>query len=110
MLASQWQKIAPHFPASRLTYAVACDRQVKWVADAPITDTAREIGRHVAELISDGDCIQIGIGAIPAAVLSALAEKNDLGFHSGMITGNVMQLIQSGNVNGVKKISIMAKP
>ena len=94
---------APHFPASRLTYAVACDRQVKRVADAPITDTAREIGRHVAELISDGDCIQIGIGAIPAAVLSALAEKNDLGFHSGMITGSVMELIQFGNMNGVKK-------
>ncbi len=94
---------APFFPASMLNYAVTTDRPVPMVTDAPVTASAQKIARHVADLVDDGDCLQIGLGAIPGAVLSALSEKNDLGFHSGMISRGVMKLIQSGNINGAKK-------
>jgi 4-hydroxybutyrate CoA-transferase len=50
----------------------------------------------VADLIRDGDCIQTGIGAIPAAILAALANKNDLGLHSGLIDDGGMALIERG--------------
>ncbi len=64
---------------------------------------AREIARHVAALIRDGDCIQTGIGAIPAAILAALADKNDLGLHSGLIDDGGMALIESGVMTGRAK-------
>ena len=64
---------------------------------------AREIGRRVAALIDDGDCIQTGIGAIPAAILAALADKNDLGLHSGLIDDGCKALIERGVITGRAK-------
>lgn len=70
---------------------------------AKIDEAAQEIGRLVAELIRDGDCLQTGIGAIPAAILSQLTDKNDLGMHGGLIDDGGMALIQSGNLTGARK-------
>ena len=61
------------------------------------------IGERVAGLIRDGDCIQTGIGAIPAAILLALKDKNDLGMHGGIIDDGGMALIRNGNVTGANK-------
>jgi len=63
----------------------------------PVSET---IGTLIAGLIQDGDCIQTGIGAVPAAMLASLHNKNDLGLHSGLIDDGVMKLIQAGNLNG----------
>jgi 4-hydroxybutyrate CoA-transferase len=57
----------------------------------------------VAGLIRDGDCLQTGIGAIPAAILSQLSDKNDLGMHGGLIDDGGMQLIENGNLTGARK-------
>ena len=70
---------------------------------AIIDDAAKEIGRLVARLIRDGDCLQTGIGAIPAAILNQLTDKNDLGMHGGLIDDGGMRLIQQGILNGVRK-------
>ena len=88
------------WPLARLDLAVACDLPVSVFPTAKIDVAAREIANHVAELIQDGDCIQIGIGAIPNAVLGVLTQKNDLGIQSGMITDGVMALTQAGNITG----------
>ncbi len=70
----------------------------------PVVDeAARAIGALVAGLIRDGDCIQTGIGSIPAAVLSGLGERNDLGLHGGLLDEGGMALIRAGNVNGARK-------
>jgi 4-hydroxybutyrate CoA-transferase len=61
---------------------------------------AEKIGHRVADLIRDGDCLQTGIGAVPAAVLAGLADRNDLGLHSGIIDEGAMNLIRNGNLNG----------
>jgi 4-hydroxybutyrate CoA-transferase len=90
-------------PLSRLDYAVACDRPVPTIAPAKINSTINEIGRHIAGLIQDGDCLQIGIGGIPGATMAALSERNDLGFHSGMITDGAMNLARAGNITGRMK-------
>lgn len=73
------------------------------LAPATIDDTALEIGRLVAALIRDGDCLQTGIGAIPAAILSQLNNKNDLGMHGGLIDDGGMKLIENGNLTGAHK-------
>jgi 4-hydroxybutyrate CoA-transferase len=62
-----------------------------------------DIGRHCAELIEDGACLQLGIGAIPDAVLPFLAEKKDLGIHTEMFSDGVVDLVQKGIINGARK-------
>lgn len=71
----------------------------------PIESTAVEtqIGQTVAALVNDGDTIQLGIGGIPNAVGSFLRTKNDLGIHTEMFTNSMMELIQAGNITGMKK-------
>ena len=68
-----------------------------------IDAASREIGAHVASGIQDGDCLQTGIGAIPAAILDALGEHNDLGLHGGLIDDGGMRLIEKGVINGASK-------
>ncbi|MBT3558348.1 MAG: acetyl-CoA hydrolase/transferase family protein [Rhodospirillales bacterium] len=87
-------------PADRLTHAVKTDRAILTFPVAKAGDATRAIGASVAQLINDGDCLQIGIGAIPDATLAALTDKNDLKFHSGMITDGVMALANAGNIKG----------
>jgi 4-hydroxybutyrate CoA-transferase len=73
------------------------------LAPATIDEAAQEIGRLVAGLIRDGDCLQTGIGAIPAAILNQLTDKNDLGMHGGLIDDGGMRLILQGNLTGTQK-------
>ena len=89
-----------NWPAERVDLAVSCDRPVAAFATKEPDEISVAVGRHVARLISDGDCLQIGIGAIPGAVLDSLADKSDLGIHSGLITDGVMQLADAGNIKG----------
>lgn len=66
-------------------------------------DLEKAIGSNVASLIGDGDCLQLGIGALPDAVLSYLGEKNDLGIHSEMISDGVMKLVEAGVITCKRK-------
>ena len=61
------------------------------------------IGRNVASLIKDGDTLQMGAGTIPDALLFYLREKNDLGIHTEMFSDGIIELIESGVINGKKK-------
>ncbi|MCI8855205.1 MAG: acetyl-CoA hydrolase/transferase family protein [Clostridiaceae bacterium] len=70
---------------------------------AKISDTDRQIGKYIADLVSDGDCLQLGIGALPDAVCGFLGEKKDLGLHTEMISDGVLPLIESGVINGRRK-------
>lgn len=70
----------------------------------PASDAAADaIGALVAGLIRDGDCIQTGIGGIPAAILARLDDHNDLGMHGGLIDDGGMRLIRNGNITGRNK-------
>lgn len=62
-----------------------------------------EIGRNCASLIHDGDTLQLGIGAIPDAVLRFLDDKQDLGIHSEMFSDGVMRLMKQGVITNRKK-------
>ena len=74
------------------------------VLPPPKIDSVSEtIGGLIAEQIKDGSCIQLGIGAIPDAVGAALKDKHDLGIHTEMFTGSMVDLIECGAVNNSKK-------
>lgn len=62
-----------------------------------------QIGKNVAEMIEDGSTLQMGIGAIPDAVLKYLHNKNDLGVHTEMFSDGLINLVEEGVVNGEKK-------
>src|SRR6185312_3145980 len=61
------------------------------------------IGQHIAELVEDGATLQLGIGAIPDAVLAALADRRDLGIHSEMFSDGVLDLVERGVITGARK-------
>lgn len=88
---------------SRIDRFVEVDRPLPELAPEPITDTARRIGEHVAGLIRDGDTLQLGIGAIPNAVLTALVNHRDLGIHTEMFSDGVVDLVARGVVTNARK-------
>ncbi len=61
------------------------------------------IGKNCAELIEDGACLQMGIGAIPNAVLAQLGNHKNLGIHTEMFADGVLSLVEKGVINGANK-------
>jgi len=70
---------------------------------APVGEVEQRIGQYVADLVPDGATLQMGIGAIPSAVASALGGKRDLGIHTEMMTDVVADLVEAGIVTGRAK-------
>jgi acyl-CoA hydrolase len=69
-----------------------------------IVDDDRTIAGYVAERIPNGACLQTGIGAIPNAIMSALAGHRDLGVHTELLSDGLVDLVELGVVNGVRKL------
>jgi acyl-CoA hydrolase/GNAT superfamily N-acetyltransferase len=67
------------------------------------TEVTREIGKRIAALVEDGSTIEVGIGRIPHTAVDFLKEKQNLGVHTEMFTDNIIDLVESGAVTGVKK-------
>lgn len=88
---------------SEIDYFVDVELPVIELPRPPIGEVEAAIGRNCAELIRDGDTLQLGIGAIPDAVLAELGDKRDLGIHSEMLSDGVLDLIESGVVNNRRK-------
>ncbi len=68
--------------------------------DDPISE---QIAGHIAGLIPDGATMQMGIGAIPDAVLNFLGDKRDLGIHSEMFSDGVVRLVEKGVITNSRK-------
>lgn len=88
---------------SEMDYIVECDAPIIELPPPAISEVEKAIGEHCASLIKDGDCLQLGIGAIPDAVLLFLKDKNDLGIHSEMFSDGVVELVEAGVINHRKK-------
>jgi acyl-CoA hydrolase len=71
----------------------------------PVRDVDAAVGRLIASEIDDGDCLQIGIGAMPNAVCSLLMESGvrDLGVHTEMMTDGLADLYKGGRISGARK-------
>lgn len=86
-----------------LDFIVEREAPVIQLAPPRIGDVERAIGQHCASLIHDGDTLQLGIGAIPDAVLLFLKDKKDLGIHSEMFSDGVVELAEAGVITNTKK-------
>jgi itaconate CoA-transferase len=61
------------------------------------------IGHTIAGLVPDGACLQMGVGALPNLVCSALKDRNDLGIHTEALNGGLVDLVQAGVVTNQRK-------
>jgi acyl-CoA hydrolase len=90
-------------PAGRVDVAVPVSRPPVEVAAAAIGPVDRAIAEHAAGYIGDGATIQIGIGAVPEAILRLLRDRRDLGVHSGMLSDGLVDLVEAGAVTNARK-------
>ncbi|MBP1745518.1 MAG: 4-hydroxybutyrate CoA-transferase [Deltaproteobacteria bacterium] len=88
---------------SDIDYFVEVDEPIAELKSVELTEVEKNIGKHVAELIDDGCCLQLGIGGIPDAVLFYLTDFKDLGIHSEMISDGVKNLVEKGVITGRRK-------
>lgn len=85
---------------SQLTHIVEDDSPIHTIQISTPDDVQRAIGKHVASLVEDGATLQMGIGAIPNAVLAALGGHKDLGIHTEMFSDGVVDLVEKGVITG----------
>jgi acyl-CoA hydrolase len=104
--------INPNMPRTHGDAVVALNRFDRYFEEAaPLPEhkqpdqnpTTQKIGEQVASLIDDGDCLQMGIGAIPDATLGCLHHHKDLGIHTEMFSDGVLPLVERGVINNSRK-------
>ena len=88
---------------SEVTHIIPCDYPLPELQPAQIGPVEQAIGRNCARLVEDGSTLQLGIGAIPDAVLAELKDKHDLGIHTEMFSDGVVDLARAGVINGCRK-------
>jgi acetyl-CoA hydrolase len=98
-----WTYCDAYLTASQIDYIVPVSRPPVTLDPRPIGEVERDIARHVGRYIEDGTTIQIGIGAIPDAVMASIGDRRDLGIHSGLISDRVADLIESGAMTNARK-------
>ncbi|MBO4447193.1 MAG: acetyl-CoA hydrolase/transferase family protein [Bacteroidales bacterium] len=81
-------------------YLVEDDAPLVTAGYASPSETEMLIGRNCAELVHDGDCLQMGIGALPNALASQLKDHRHLGLHTEMFADGLLELIRAGVIDG----------
>ena len=90
---------------SRLNYIVPVNYPLEEIEMAAKgnADVVERIAQYIADLIPDGATMQMGIGAVPDAVLRYLTDKKDLGVHTELFSDGVMDLVEAGVLTGARK-------
>lgn len=88
---------------SKVHHIIPADYTPYSIVPPTIGEVERAIGGHCASLIQDGDTLQLGIGAIPDAVLLSLKDKRHLGIHTEMFSDGVLELVKLGVIDGSRK-------
>lgn len=89
---------------SKIHFKIEQDAELPEAIEHPLSEIELAIGKKIANLVEDGATLQMGIGAIPNAVLACLTNHKDLGIHSELFSDGILPLIESGVINGSKKI------
>ena len=94
---------------SEIDHFIETDKPLHELPVVVPTAEDEALGRHVAELVEDEATIQLGIGAIPNAVLKFLTDKKNLGVHSEMLSDGIVDLIELGVVTNKAKTVLPGK-
>jgi acyl-CoA hydrolase len=90
-------------PLSRVAAFACTDRPLGEHTLGEPSSVEQRIGELVADLVEDGSCLQMGIGAIPDAVLARLGNKHELGVHTEMFSDGLIPLVEGGVITNSKK-------
>lgn len=88
---------------SKITAFVVSDRPLYESEPNAIGTVEARIGEIIAGLVDDGSTLQMGIGAIPDAVLANLGDKHELGVHTEMFSDGLLPLIEGGVITNRQK-------
>ncbi|MBX9878831.1 MAG: hypothetical protein K2Y22_10275 [Candidatus Obscuribacterales bacterium] len=94
---------------SRIDHIVEVDRPLPELSVEPTTEVEESIGKFVASLVDDEATLQLGIGAIPNAVLKYLHGKKNLGVHSEMVSDGILDLLDAGVITNDAKTVLPGK-
>jgi acyl-CoA hydrolase len=89
--------------AAEIDYAVPVSRPPVEVPPTPAGETDEAIAKHAAAYVEDGSVLQVGIGALPDAILRLLRDRRDLGVHSGMASDGMVGLTEAGVITNARK-------
>ena len=90
-------------PVDKIDFFVEHSEPLLELKPRPVSEAEARIGRYCASLVEDGSTLQLGIGAIPDAVLMYLQGKKDLGLHSELLSDGAVDLIEKGVINNTRK-------
>lgn len=90
-------------PLSKFDYLVEDDTPLVTATYSEPSDVEKIIGKNCAALVEDGDCIQMGIGALPNALAGELGGHKNLGLHTEMFADGLLSLIKKGVINNACK-------
>jgi len=88
---------------SRVSKLVEVSETLPTLEPAGFGEVEKRIGQSVADLVDDGSTLQLGIGAIPDAVLASLGDKRNLGIHTEMVSDGIMEGVEAGVITGSMK-------
>lgn len=98
-----WTYFEGQLDTSRIDYIVPVSRPIMELAPTEFGTVERAIAHNIAQYIEDGTTIEMGIGAIPDAVLADVEDRRDLGIHSGLIGDRVAELMERGIITNARK-------
>ena len=90
-------------PLDKFDYLVHDDAPLVTAGFVEPTPVEKLIGKNCAALVEDGDCLQMGIGALPNALTGELGSHKNLGLHTEMFADGLLKLIKAGVINGANK-------
>ena len=96
-------------PMSMIDIVVEADTPLEPAHFSVPNEIETAIGKNCAALIDDGACLQMGIGAIPNAVLAQLGGHKHLGIHTEMFADGVLELVEKGVIDGSNKVTDKGK-
>ncbi len=89
---------------SEFDYLAPYDEDIlEYRPPGPDSDIVNKIGRNVAQIVEDGDTIQVGYGSVPNSILSCLEDKKHLGVHTELLSDGIIELMKKGVIDNTKK-------
>lgn len=83
-------------PAYMADVIYEVDEQLYQLGDPPMGESEKAVAHYCADMVNDGDCIQLGFGGIPNAIGTFLKDRHDLGIHTEQIGSAMAELMECG--------------